>query len=71
MGLFDLTDKVGIITGASRGIGFGIAKGLAESGVTVVIADRLVAEGEKAAESLRKEGLNAVSIPVIQNDCIY
>jgi len=63
MNLFDLSPKVAIVTGGNQGIGFAIAKGLATAGATVIIANRRAAEGEKAAESLRKEGLNAVAIP--------
>ena len=63
MNLFDLSQKVAIVTGGNQGIGFAIARGLATAGATVVIANRRAAEGEKAAESLRKEGLNAVAIP--------
>jgi NAD(P)-dependent dehydrogenase (short-subunit alcohol dehydrogenase family) len=36
---FDLTDKVAIVTGGTRGIGLAIAHGLKESGTTVVVTD--------------------------------
>ena len=38
--LFDLTGKIAIITGSSRGIGKAIAEALAEQGATVVISSR-------------------------------
>ena len=63
MELFDLCGKIAIVTGGNQGIGFAIARGLASAGAMVVIANRRVAEGQSAAESLKKEGLNAVAIP--------
>ena len=36
---FDLSGRVAIVTGGTRGIGLGIARGLKESGATVVITD--------------------------------
>ena len=40
MTLFDLTGKVALLTGASKGMGLAMAKGLAEHGATVVISAR-------------------------------
>ena len=36
----DLTNKTAIVTGSTAGIGFAIAKGLAESGASVVVNGR-------------------------------
>lgn len=45
-----LASKTAIVTGAARGIGFGIAQVLAREGARVIIADR-DAHGEAAAAS--------------------
>ncbi len=63
MELFNLSGRIAIVTGGNQGIGFGIARGLASAGATVIIANRRAMQGEKAAEVLKKEGLNAVAIP--------
>lgn len=63
MDMFDLSGRIAIVTGGNQGIGFGIARGLAGAGATVVIANRRAAEGQKAAESLRKEGYKAIAVP--------
>ena len=54
--LFDLTDKVAIITGASRGIGFAIARSFALAGAKVVLASRKQDALDQAAEKIRTEG---------------
>ena len=43
-----LTGKVALVTGASRGVGKGIALGLGEAGATLYVTGRTVAEGEAA-----------------------
>ncbi len=62
MGLFNLKDKVAIVTGGNQGIGFAIAEGLASVGATVVIANRRGADGQQAAEQLKKKGYNAAAV---------
>jgi len=49
---FDLTGKVAVITGGSRGIGRAVAEGLAEAGADVVIASRKLDACEQAAAEI-------------------
>ncbi len=53
--LFDLTGKVAIVTGASRGIGYEMAKAFAGAGAKVVLASRKQADLDEAAAQLRAE----------------
>ncbi len=61
--MFDLSGKVGIVTGGSSGIGLSLAKVLAQSGVKIAIVNRTAGTGEKAAAEIRKEGGIAASFP--------
>ncbi len=58
---FDLTDKVALVTGAWRGLGLAIAKGLAQAGATVVLNGRRPAELAAAAKGLTEAGLHAAT----------
>ena len=59
---FSLTDKVAVITGASRGIGEAIARGMAEQGATVVLVSRKQEGLDPVAESINASGGKAVAI---------
>lgn len=59
---FDLTGKVAIITGSSKGIGEAIARGLAEFGAKVVISSRKQEAVDAVVEQFKKDGLEATGI---------
>jgi NAD(P)-dependent dehydrogenase (short-subunit alcohol dehydrogenase family) len=50
--LFDLTGKVALLTGASKGMGLAMAEGLAEHGARVVISSRKLDQCEKVADAI-------------------
>lgn len=62
MNLFDLTDKVALITGSSRGIGEAIARRCAEHGAKVVVSSRNQDACEVVAAEIRAAGGEAVAI---------
>jgi 2-dehydro-3-deoxy-D-gluconate 5-dehydrogenase len=62
--MFDLQNKVAVITGGNGGIGFGMAQGLATVGARVVIAARNIAKSAAAVELLKSSGAQALAIEV-------
>ena len=53
--IFDLTGKVVVVTGGSRGLGKQIAYAVARQGADVVIASRKLAACEQAANEIKHE----------------
>src|SRR5271169_4591316 len=58
-GYFDLTNRVALITGASRGLGLAMAEALAEVGATVILNGRDANTLKVAADRKRDRGLKA------------
>ncbi len=60
--LFDLSGKIALVTGASRGIGAEAARLLARQGAHVIISSRKQAACEEVAGSIRDEGGQAAAL---------
>ena len=56
MSLFDLTGRLALVTGSSKGIGLAIAEALASAGAAVVLNGRDAARLSEAEEALRRRG---------------
>lgn len=63
MKLFDLTDKVALITGSTKGIGLAIAQQMAAAGAKVVISSRKQEACDAVVKGIKDAGGEAVAIP--------
>jgi NAD(P)-dependent dehydrogenase (short-subunit alcohol dehydrogenase family) len=57
---FDLTGKVGLVTGGNGGIGLGMAEGLAAAGAKVAVWGQNPEKNAKAEETLKGYGLDVL-----------
>lgn len=60
---FDLTGKVAVVTGSTKGIGLSMARAMAENGAKVVISSRKADLCDEIAKSFTDDGLEAIAIP--------
>ena len=67
-GLFDLTGKVALVTGASRGIGAAVAQAFAQAGAQVVLASRKQEPLDALAAEIRAAGGTALAVAAHTGD---
>ena len=65
--LFDLTGKVALLTGASKGMGFAMAEGLAEHGAKVVVSSRKLDQCAAACAVINAKCGDGAAIPIACN----
>ncbi|HUZ08784.1 MAG TPA: SDR family oxidoreductase [Acidimicrobiales bacterium] len=61
---FDLTGRIALVTGGSRGLGYQMVRAFAEHGADVVVASRKLENCEKVAEEVRALGRRALPCQV-------
>lgn len=62
--LFDLTGKIALITGGSRGLGLQMVRAFAERGADIIVASRKLDACEAVAEEVRAMGRRALAVSV-------
>jgi NAD(P)-dependent dehydrogenase (short-subunit alcohol dehydrogenase family) len=66
--MFDLSDKVAVITGGSRGIGLAIAEAYAAAGAKIVIASRKQSACDEAVTRIEANGGEALAVAAHTGD---
>jgi 2-dehydro-3-deoxy-D-gluconate 5-dehydrogenase len=61
--MFDLTDRIALVTGGNGGIGLGMARGLGQAGATVLVVGRNAEKSAAALRELQSLGIRAESLP--------
>lgn len=61
--MFDLKQRVAVVTGGNGGIGLGIARGLAKAGASVALWARNEDKNRAAAEELERLGVGVLALP--------
>ncbi|MGW3100147.1 SDR family NAD(P)-dependent oxidoreductase [Streptomyces sp. NPDC001102] len=65
-------EKIALVTGANKGIGFAVARALGERGITVLVGARDETLGKQAADALAADGIaaTALRLDVRDADCV-
>lgn len=60
---YDLTGKTVIVTGATKGLGYGVIHALARAGADVVVVSRTQSDCDVVAEEIKGLGRKAIAVP--------
>ena len=70
---FDLSGKIALVTGGNKGIGAGMARGLAKAGTDIIVASRTIEAGSEIEKEIKALGRNFYHYQVDANrrDDVY